>query len=275
MRSILLHVYDDKAFEARLQVALDFVRHFKGRITCAQAAPYDYGVPTDFYGAMSAEMVVDYEKTATRSRGEIEQRLAGEGVSWVWKSSRGAAVGLIGSCAPLHDVVIVGSNDPLGFPGSPSRFVGELIERVRAPILVVPESVRSFDFGAPAVVAWNGAPECAHALRAALPALRQASCVHVLQVAEKKKKKYKDKFDLPSTQALEYLAQHDLKSELIELQREKGDSIAETLMKAAHAREAGFIVMGAYGHSRFRERMLGGVTRSMLSDPRLPLLLAH
>lgn len=275
MRSILLHVHDDKCLEARLQVALDMARQYKGRITCAQAAPYDFGMPTDFYGVMSAEMMIDYGKTSKQFRAVVEKELSNEGVPWSWVSSSGSAMNLIAGHAPIHDIVIVGAHDPLQLHGSPSRFVGELLERVRAPILVVPEDVKSFDVESAVAVAWNGAPESAHALRAALPLLNRSSSVHVLSVEEKKKSKREDQFDLPSMEASEYLAQYDMKSELVELPREKGASIAETLVKAAEKREAGYIVMGAYGHSRFRERILGGVTRDMLREPQLPLFLAH
>ena len=275
MRTILLHVHDDKCFEARLQVALDLARHFKGRITCAQAAPYDFGTPTDFYGAMSAEMMVEYGRTAKKFRTDVEKDISNEGVTWHWVASSGSAMNLIACHAPIHDIVVVGSHDPLQLPGSPSRFVGELLERVRAPILVVPENAKSLDVEGPVAVAWNGAPESAHAVRAALPAISKASAVHVLTVAEKKKKRRKDRFDLPPMQALEYLAQHDVKSELTELTRKKGTATAKTLVTEAQSREAGYLVMGAYGHSRFHERILGGVTRDMLRDPQLPLFLAH
>lgn len=279
MRSILLHVYDDKCFEARLQVALDIARQCKGRITCAQAVPYDFGAPTDFYGMQSAEMIVEYNKIAEQAQEQIEGILANEDVTWTWTRSRGSAAALIGREAPLHDAVIVGAYDPLELPRSPSRFVGELIERVRAPIIVVPTETRGFDFEVPAVVAWNGSTESAHALRAAMPALSRASAVHVLSVREKEKTKKKKKrgetFDLPSLTAAEYLAQHDIKCEVTELTRAKGQSIAETLVVGAMARDAGYIVMGAYGHSRFRERILGGVTRSMLREPSLPLIMGH
>jgi len=106
--------------------------------------------------------------------------------------------------------------------------------------------------------------------------LSRASTVHILSVEEKKTRKQQpDKFAVPPMQASEYLAQHDVKSEITGLPREKGYSIADTLVKAATIRKAEYLVMGAYGHSRFRERILGGVTRDMLRNPRLPLFLAH
>lgn len=272
MRRVLLHIYNDDCFEARFQVALDIARRCAGRITCVQAVPYDYGMPGDFYGTMSAQMVLDYGKIAEETKQEIEGRLANEGVPWNWVWGSGSAVSLIARHSPMHDVVIVGSDNPLGKAETPSRLVAELIERVRSAVLVVPKNVRSFDFEVPAAIAWNGSAECAHALRAAMPALSLASSIHILCVREEKDS---EKFDLPSTEAAEYLAQHDLNSEITELPREKSVSVAQTLCDAAKARNAGYLVMGGYGHSRFQERVLGGVTRDMLRSPTIPLLLSH
>ncbi|MXO57254.1 universal stress protein [Pontixanthobacter gangjinensis] len=272
MRRILLHIYDDECFEARLQVALDISRRFSGHLTCIQAVPYDYGVPNDFYGTMAAQMIVDYERIAKKAKEQIEARLAKEDVPWNWIKGRGSAALAIAHYAPLHDLVVVGALNPDGKATSPSRLVSELLERVRAPILVVPKSLRSFDLDGPAAVAWNNSAESAHALRAAMPVLKLASSVHVLTIREKKEA---GRFDLPSTKASEYLADDGIKSELTELPEDESASIAEILLEAAQARQAGYIVMGAYGHSRFRERVLGGVTHDMLKDPAIPLLLSH
>jgi nucleotide-binding universal stress UspA family protein len=272
MRKILLHVYDDDCFEARLQVALDIARRFDGRITCLQAVPYDYGMPSDFYGAMSAQMVMEYDKVAKEIREKIEPRLAKEDVPWSWISSSGSASILLVRHAPIHDLVVVGTHNPMGKKNAPSRLVGDLIEQVRGPLLVVPPNARSFDVEKPAVVAWNGSVESAHALRAAVPFLSHSSSVHVVCVEEKKEAA---KFDLPSTLASEYLADYGIKSETTELDRDGSETPARMLLGAARAREAGYMVMGAYGHSRLREQVLGGVTREMLTNPEIPLLMSH
>lgn len=272
MRKVLLHVYDDDGFEARLQVALDIARRFNGRITCLQAVPYDYGMPADFYGAMSAQMVLEYDKIAKEVRAEIEPRLAKEDVPWSWISSSGSASILLIRHAPIHDLIVVGAHNPLGKKDAPSRLAGDLIERVRGPLLVVPSGAKSFDVEAAAVIAWNGSVESAHALRASMPLLEHSGAVHVVTVEEKKDA---DKFDMPSTVASEYLSDYGITSEVTELSREKSGNAAQTLLKAAEAREAGYIVMGAYGHSRLREQVLGGVTREMLKNPQTPLLMSH
>ena len=79
---------------------------------------------------------------------------------------------------------------------------------------------------------------------------------------------------LPPTSGAIYLARHGVECQITELPCQKGD-VAQTLVQAALARDASYIVMGAYGHTRLRETLLGGVSRSMMTDPPLPLLLSH
>lgn len=71
-----------------------------------------------------------------------------------------------------------------------------------------------------------------------------------------------------------FLSRHGVSAEVIPLEA-RGRSVAEVLRDAAEDRHAAYMVMGAYGHSRWQESLLGGVTRDMLIGTPLPLLLAH
>lgn len=272
MRSILLHVHEDGCMEARLQAALDLARQFDARLTCVQVAPFEFSIPGDFYGTKAAQLQFEYEQKADEVRRKFEKRIVGEDVRWKWSASLDSASKILTRIAPTRDLLILGGHNPEGKADRPSDLAMEMIFTVRAPILVVPAEWKTFLFDQPAMVAWNGSPEGAHALRAAMPFLLRASRVHVLTVQEESKP---DKFDMPYADAVNYLADYGIKAEVIELNRSVEHSIAETLVDAVIARKGSYLVMGAYGHSRFRERILGGVTREMLSDPKIPLLLSH
>ncbi|WP_152542820.1 universal stress protein [Sphingobium sp. Ant17] len=116
-------------------------------------------------------------------------------------------------------------------------------------------------------MAWNGSIEAAHSLRLTLSFLRVASEVHIVNISS-------DNNDFPPMDASRYLARHGIGSQLHEWPQE-GCTIAQTLLDAAGELAASSLVMGAYGHSRLRETVLGGVTRDLLSDTSVPLLLAH
>lgn len=271
MKSILLHVNDDPGFESRLQVALDLARTFDAHLTCLQAVSFEIFAPGDFYGSALAAAMPIIKENAEALRKKVETDLANEDVAWDWIFQYGMAENRLLEKAAISDVIIVGPND-VGEEGPrPSRLVGDLVLHSRTPVLVVPNDHDKLDSSAPAMVAWNGSAESCVAVRAAVPLLSKASSVSLVTVGEKKAQ---EKFDFPSVEGAEYLSRHGIEAEIVEIPQGDG-SIADTLFSAALSRKCGFIVMGAYGRSRLSELLLGGVTRRSLTDPKLPILMAH
>jgi len=271
MKSILLHIDHDPAMTARLQVALDIARANNGHITCLQAVSYEIFAPGDMYGAAIAAAIPLIRENAEKLRARIEHELEHEGVSWDWRFVYGFAAQCLLEASPLADIVILGPAEKGTDGRGPSTLVGDVMLKAPVPVLVVPADVRSFDVGAPMLVAWNGSIESAHALRAALPLLACSCQVALASVIEAKER---ENFDLPATEGARYLSRHGIACEMVELPRADAP-IADILSAAALARECSLIVMGAYGHMRLAELLLGGVTRRALTAPKLPMLLAH
>jgi len=272
MKSILLHVDGDQCFEARLQVALDMARASGGHITCLQAVGFEVFAPGDFYGNAMAAAMPRIKEAAAELRAKVETDLANEDVSWEWRFRYGMAETRLLEQSALHDVIVVGPHD-IGEEGTrgPSAMAGELAIKSPAPVLVVPNSIKGLDVNAPALVAWNGSAEACVALRRGLPLLAQSSNVFLATVAEPGEQV---RFEFPVSEAAMYLDRHGISAEVVELPKGK-ESIGETLMSAAQMRDCSVLVMGAYGHSRLAEMLMGGVTRRILSNPKLPVLLAH
>lgn len=272
MKSILLHIDHDPAMPARLQVALDMARATNGHITCLQAVSYDVFMPGDFYGSAIAAALPVIRENADNLRAKIERALEHEGVPFDWRFEYGVASQRLIEASPLADVVIMGPVEAGMDRTGPSALVGDVVTRAPVPVLVVPEGMHSFDVGAPMMVAWNGSAESAHALRAAVPLLACAVKVTLACVVEEAGAA--KGFDLPSTEGAKYLARHGIACEIVEIPRGEA-KIADTLFSTAQMRECALLVMGAYGHARLAELVLGGVTRHMLSEPQMPVLLAH
>lgn len=272
MKSILLHIDGDKAMEARLQVAMDIARACDGHITCLQSVSYEVFAPGDFYGSAMAAAMPRIKEAAEELRAKVEADLANEDVSWEWRFLYGMAETRLLEQSALHDVIVVGPHD-IGEEGShgPSAMAGELALKAPVPVLVVPGETKRLDVAAPVLVAWNGSSEAAVALRAAVPLLALSSKVTVACVTEENDKQ---RFDFPASEAAKYLSRHGIEAEVVDIPRGQA-KIADTLFSAAQMRECGLMVMGAYGHSRLAEMLLGGVTRRMLSDPQMPVLIAH
>ncbi|MFU7527882.1 universal stress protein [Qipengyuania sp. ASV99] len=272
MKTILLHIDSDHCMEARLQVAMDIARATGGHITCLQAVSYDVFAPGDFYGSAMAAAIPHIREAAEKLRAKIEADLANEDVSWEWRFFHGIAEHRLLEQSALHDIIIVGPHD-VGEEGAlgPSAMAGELALKAPTPVLVVPGDTKRLDVSAPVLIAWNGSSEVCVALRAAVPLLALSSQVYLACVTDNEEK---TRFDFSASEGARYLSGHGIAAEISEIPRGEA-KVADTLFSAAQLHDCGMMVMGAYGHSRLAEMLLGGVTRRILSDPQMPILLAH
>jgi nucleotide-binding universal stress UspA family protein len=143
-----------------------------------------------------------------------------------------------------------------------------------APVLVVPDADRT-DWRRPLrtlCLAWNNSDEAMRAARAALPFLREAVQVHVAVVGLPAH----GPDDPTSLNALlRWLGRHGVEAEVAALARTERRKKADVLTHFAAERGCEALVLGAYGHSRLREMLLGGTTRDLLAEVPLPLIMAH
>lgn len=137
----------------------------------------------------------------------------------------------------------------------------------RCPILLTPVEPVT-DIGRHVAVAWNGTPEAKSALSAAMPFLTGAVAVHLVTAARSRSE--------PDGLAgvRNYLAWHGIRCQTHAVDAGH-ESVGAALMRKAAAIGADLLVMGGYGHMRFRERILDGVTHHIVHQPALPVLLAH
>jgi nucleotide-binding universal stress UspA family protein len=118
------------------------------------------------------------------------------------------------------------------------------------------------------LVAWNGSREAARAVADAMPLLERADEVKVLSA------KPLDIGDLSGADIALHLARHDVNTEASS-SANKDIDIGDLLLNEAAQEGADLLVMGAYGHSRFRETVLGGATRHVLKNMTVPVLMSH
>lgn len=270
MKSVLLYIADDEGLEARLQAALDLTRSLGGHLHCLRANPYKTQMAFDGITAMS--VMTDVRSMAREMdqelRSKIEKRLADEDVSWDYREEDSEPARGLSKNAALVDLIVLSSANGDKDVALPLRLLGDVLLSAPRPIVVQPADVKKFNACGPALVAWNGSIESGNALRAAVPLLKMASDVHILTVEEDKD------HDLPQLAASEYLAYHGIKSEIHSPPSGKV-RVDEALLSEARNVHAEYLVMGAYGHSRAREFLFGGVTRSLLKQSPLPIVASH
>jgi nucleotide-binding universal stress UspA family protein len=164
------------------------------------------------------------------------------------------------------DIAILGQHEP-GLDHVGDLFAEAALFRSGRPMIVVPKNHNDGFSANRILVAWDGSQHAARAVAAAMPLLEGASDVSVFTVRESQKGSNLNGADL-----VRHLRLHGCNADLAE--RSEPD-VASAVAAQAQATRASLVVMGAYGHSRLRELVFGGVTRRMLTDVPVPVLMAH
>jgi len=176
----------------------------------------------------------------------------------------------VGQAARFNDLAVLprpygkGAGDDLAAVLEATMFEGD------ASVLVCPPGMQALDIGK-AVIGWNESAEALRAVRAALPLLAQATSVDIAVIDPPRHDE--DRAD-PGSALSTMLTRHGLSVSVSVLARTM-PKVSETLMQHANDLGAGLLVIGAYGHSRFRESILGGATRDLLETSTLPVLMTH
>lgn len=139
------------------------------------------------------------------------------------------------------------------------------------PVLVVPESYNGQPIPGTAVVGWDGSMQAIRAIEGALPLLQQAESVNLALINPDQLSELHG--EEPGADMALYLARQGVQVDVI-VERTRSTT-GDALMSLARTSSAGLLVTGAYGHSRYREWVLGGATRELLERSPIPLLLAH
>lgn len=213
-------------------------------------------------------MVADARSRAAWWREQLDAR----GLDGEWQVAQGDTVEVLSYAARWNDLVVV--ERPQLVPDAPTGWglVSRTVFASSAPVVVVPDSAKHDRAGARIVVAWNRSREAMRAVRGALPLLRAAERVLVLEGDP-----IENPFGLrhlPNADIRAWLARHGVDAEFRAFAppaKERGAALLDT----ARADAADLIVMGAWGHSRITELVLGGTTRHVFQSSDLPLLVAH
>lgn len=275
-QDILLHLSDDPRNAVKTDVALRLAQKFKAHLIALYTVPppvvpYYSGefVPAAFIQQQVDELLA----AAAKAQAAFEAAAAREGVAAEWIVTEGAPVEAAATAARAVDLVVMGQPDPSPQEGilvSPA--VGLLPHEVALsagrPVLALPYAGQFTSIGKRVMVAWNGAKEATRAVHDALPFLKAAEKVTVLCINADKSR------GTPGADLVRHLARHGVKVELASTVADD-ISVGEALLSTVADREIDLLVMGAYGHSRLREVVFGGVTETILDSMTVPVLLSH
>ncbi|WP_207481520.1 universal stress protein [Arenibaculum pallidiluteum] len=218
--------------------------------------------------ASQARMAADtFAAAASAAAAETCERPPGPGrLTAGWVETTGRADEVVPVRARLVDVVVFSRVGLDTDPALPAVFEAALMGSAR-PVLLAPAAPLQ-TLGRSVAIAWNGGLESARAVAAAMPLLRRAETVHVL-TAETSVTSGES-----AGQLSEYLAWQGISAKVQRI-NPGIDPVGGALTARAMEAGADLLVIGAYGHSRLREMILGGVTRHVVGNAALPVLMAH
>jgi nucleotide-binding universal stress UspA family protein len=275
-KEILVHIDSTRSSLNRLDLGLALARRFKARLSGLHVTP-DPEVPPYFKPSVVQRISAIYAKNAREAADLAEtlfrERTRGVELQTNWETIEGDLAETIAERARFSDLLLLGQFDTEN-PRSISAFLlpARVVYGAAAPILVVPNTGTFTDLGKHAVIAWDGSREAARTVRDAMPLLHAAERVSLIAVDPFRQGHIKRGASAPAF--VSYLQQHAVHAEAAEISAQ-GKSVAEILLEYTAEVGADLLVIGAYGHSRVLEFILGGTTADLLERATTPILISH
>ena len=273
-KTILVHVDAGKRCPVRIDAAIRLAQQHDAHLVGLHAvAPFE---PPGYVMAEMGPAIIEAQKTIAanelaRSEGEFNKQASAAGMrSMEWRGAVDDLVEAMTLHARYADLVVIGQRDDAESSQVPADFPERLVLAAGRPVLILP-TVGSFPtIGKRILVAWNPSREATRAVTDAIPLLQRADSVHVMAVNPKAG----EHGGVPGADIGLYLARHGVR---VEVKTDHGAEIdvGNELLSRAADLDADLIVMGGYGHSRLKEWVLGGATRTILESMTAPVLMSH
>ena len=282
IRVVLALVDGGPGSESALRTALAVADPLGAHVQCLHVRPDPESLVPMIGEGMSGVMLdqmVEGFRTESQERAAAARRIfdqitaersgaaaAGNAATFAFREEEGREDETAARLGRVHDLTVLTRSDR--HTGLPAVITLEtaLLQSGR-PVLVAPAAPPQ-SIGRNILLAWNGKAQSARALASALPLLARAERVVILTVVES---------HTPGRPAevVRYLTWHGIRAEGADVAASGAGKVGQTILQQAESGAVDLLVMGAYGHSRLKEMILGGATREVLGHAKLPLLMAH
>ena len=274
LKTILVHLANDEEHVTRLKVALKLAREQQAKVSAIFFAN-PVGMPPAIAGrGASAAFLAEATRVARERAAELEAEFSDactrDNVEFSWMVIEGDHVQLLSEHAHAADIIIASQPAVEHFEDRfRVRLQEELVMNTGLPVMVVP---KGFDpdrkIGKNVLVAWKSTREAVRAVRDNLPILKAAEKVVILTVGA-------DMADaLSELEVLRHLRRHGIEADAQSIE-EAGGGTGATILDFAAAHGSDVLIMGGFGHSHWREVLLGGVTQHMLFNATIPVIMSH
>lgn len=272
-KTILLHLANDASHMARIEAAVDLAERFRAHVMALYIAN-PVSMPAEIEGRGASQVFIEEateraRATAETVKAELKARMDAKKLSFEWWSAEGDHLDLLAEHALYVDLAIVSHSRAELIE---DRIVFHVPEHlplvVGCPVVILPAEGFRAAIGRHVMIAWKPCIEAARAVNLALPLLKQAEKTTILSILAE------PQTPSPAAQLGVMLGRHGIKPAII-TDTSGAQYPGEAILVHVRDMQADALVMGAYGHSRLREMVLGGVTRHVLMNAKIPMLLAH
>jgi nucleotide-binding universal stress UspA family protein len=275
VKDLLVHVDTTRACAKRLGASFDLARRHSAHVTGLYVRE-QFRIPTYAEVHLPAELMEAQQEAGRKQARDAEAEFLAAAekakVPVEWQCIKGEPIQVLDSFARQMDLTVVGQMEEHEPQWLSPPVADRLALEAGGPLLIIPDTGDvDVTFGR-ILLAWDGSREASRAVRDALPFLTQAEEVKITTVDSGEDEP--GAADQTPVDIGAHLDRHGVRSTTLEVRGADRDA-GELLLAAAGDMGASLIVMGAYGHSRFRELVLGGATRYLIYNSTVPVLMSH
>ena len=271
IQDIVVYVDNDKDCENRLESATSLSKTFEARLSGlyllqkisipAYAGAY---VPVEVFETNDEET----EKLRDKAEAVFTAKAVSQKIDSQFQAVEGDVASELNRSSCYADLLIVPQRKNDRFDFNPYYQLSDVLLGAACPVLLLPDTKPPALPPQTALLAWNGERECARALKAAMPMLSKVTKIDIVSINDQGGENSDTKM------ITDHINRHGIKTEVHYLQGSHFDN-GKALLTQATELGSEMLIMGAYGHSRIRELMLGGTTRHVLENTELPILFSH
>lgn len=276
-KTMLVHCDASKAKPKCLQVAVDLAQKFDARLVGLHArVPFEMPSFYDDGGFGMGPLIEAHEERVKAdeeiSRGYFRDAVKGKSVTSEWQVMDGRVEDAVMIRARYADLIVVGQSAADNAFATPANLPESVAMASGRPTLVVPHIGASKPIGNKIMLCWNASRESARAAADAMPFLEAAKQVTILVVEPRPSGEGHG--EEPGADVATWLTKHGVN---VVVQREcaADADVGSVILSRAADLDIDLIVMGVYGHSRLREWVLGGASRTLLETMTVPVLMSH
>lgn len=261
MKNVMVLLHDDAGLQSRLQVALDVARCRDGKLLCLDLTVPIFAIGDDpMFGAMLFD-----DEGGVGTDSEARATIEGSAIPYRWIERRGTLGQETAEVAEDADLVVLSS--PRDSSWEVRGAIGRLLVKSGKPVIAVPAGTQGLTLDGQVLLLWDGSEQAQHALEAAMPLLRHAAQVTILEVDD-------GSLRTPAEHVANFLYHQQIPNAVLSVPA-GGEKAAWPILDRIRQLQPGYVVMGGFGHPRLIEQLFGGVTEHLLAECPVPLFLKH